>query len=118
MDSALISLLSNAGVAGVVIILIVLGYLVPKPTHQRALKDAARKDREIAKLAEALALERQRSNDTTQAGAVTIQLVRGLVKLAGETRGERGHDVPAGTLRPSEGPLELTADDLGLGPAS
>lgn len=117
MDSTIVTFLANSGVAGIVIVLIVLGWLVPSPTHKRALKESNRKDHEIAKLREALALERQRSNDTTQAGAVTIQLVKGLVKLASEARDERGHDGPDGGLRPSEGPLELTAEDLGLGPS-
>ena len=118
MDSALATLFFNAGVAGAVIVAIVAGWLVPKPTHKRALKENARKDAEIAKLQEALALERQRSNDTTQAGAVTIQLVKGLVKLASEAREERFHGESPGTgeLRPPAGPLELTPEDLGFGP--
>jgi hypothetical protein len=75
--------LFNAGVAGVVIAAIVAGWLVPKPTHDRALEESAKKDLEIGRLQEALALERQRSNDTTQAGQVAIRLVEGLVKLEG-----------------------------------
>jgi hypothetical protein len=66
------------------------------------------------KLAEALGLERQRSNDATQAGSVTNQLIGGLVKLATEHRSlePREHQDTAGGAAPS--PLDLTAKDLGL----
>lgn len=117
MDSSLAAFLANAGVAGVVIILIIAGFLIPKPTHRRVLKDNARKDAEIAKLREALALERQRSNDTTQAGEVTIQLVRGLVKLASE-HGDHHEDhdaAPDGSALPGyQAALDLGGKDLGL----
>ena len=82
MDSALVTVISNLGWGGVVLILMVLGYLVPKPAHTRALEDSARKDQVIGKLQDALDLERQRSNDATQAGAVTNQLIGGLLALA------------------------------------
>src|ERR1700742_154010 len=71
------TVLAGGGAFGVVVLLIILGQLVPGWVYKRAVKESARqsarKDAEIAKLQEALALERQRSNDTTQAGAVTIQ---------------------------------------------
>lgn len=86
MDSALIGVLANLGTGGVVIVLIVLGYLVPKPAHTRVLEESARKDEVIDKLQEAVALERQRSNDVTQAGAVTNQLIGALTTLATEHR--------------------------------
>lgn len=57
LDSALITFLSNAGIAGVVVVLIICGLLIPKPAHDRALEDSARKDAEIKNLREALALE-------------------------------------------------------------
>ena len=109
MDSSLIAVLANLGTGGVVIILIVLGYLIPKPAHARVLEESARKDEVVAKLQEALTLERQRADDATQAGGVTNQLIGGLVKLASEAR-EHGHaELPAG-------PLDLTGKDLGLSP--
>ena len=86
MDSSLISVLANLGMGGVVVVLIVLGYLVPKPAHTRVLEESARKDEVIEKLQEAVALERQRSNDVTQAGAVTNQLIGALTTLATEHR--------------------------------
>ncbi len=119
MDSSLISILVNLGTGGIVIILIILGYLVPKPTHTRALEDSAHKDEVIEKLQEALALERQRSNDATQAGAVTNQLIGALTTLATEHRAAEKHEhqdaadkadaraLPAGSL-------DLTGKDLGL----
>ena len=106
MDSALITFLANAGIAGVVIVLIVFGFLVPKPTHTRALEDSAHKDEEITRLQEALALERQRSNDATQAATVTNQLIGALTSLATEHREAAGKALPAG--------LDLTGKDLGL----
>ena len=110
MDSSLISILANLGTGGVVVLLIILGYLVPKPTHTRVLEDSARKDETIDKLTEALALERQRSNDATQAGAVTNQLIGALTTLATEHRAAEKHD---GTALPAA-PLDLTGKDIGL----
>ena len=119
MDSSLISLLVNGVSGGVVVILIILGYLVPKPTHTRALEDGARKDEVIEKLQEALALERQRSNDATQAGAVTVQLIGALTTLATEHRAAEKHehddaaDKAEARALPAA-PLDLTGKDLGL----
>jgi hypothetical protein len=96
VDSALIGVLANLGTGGVVIVLIILGYLVPRPAHMRVVEDSTRKDEAIDKLQEALSLERQRSNDATQAGAVTNQLIDGLVRLATEHREhEDGHAAAA-----------------------
>ena len=119
MDSSLISVLSNLGTGGIVIVLIVLGYLVPKPTHSRALEDSAHKDEEISKLQEALALERQRSNDATQAATVTNQLIGALTTLATEHRAAEKHEhhdaeVNADARALAVGPLDLTGKDLGL----
>ncbi len=119
MDSSLISVLTNLGTGGVVIILIILGYLIPKPTHTRALEDSARKDEVIGKLQEALTLERQRSNDASQAGAVTVQLIGALTTLATEHRAAEKHehqdaaDKAEARALPAA-PLDLTAKDIGL----
>jgi hypothetical protein len=117
VDSALIGVLANLGTGGVVIVLIVLGYLIPKPTHTRVLEDSARKDEIIEKLQEALALERQRSNDAAQAGAVTNQLIGALTSLATEHRAMEKHehqdaaDKADARALPA---LDLTGKDLGL----
>jgi hypothetical protein len=104
----LISILANLGTGGVVIVLIILGYLVPRPAHARVLEESTRKDEVIAKLQEALDLERQRADDATSAGGVTNQLISGLVQLAGEHREHSGH------REGSAAPLDLTGKDLGL----
>ena len=118
MDSSLISLLVNGVSGGVVVILIILGYLVPKPTHPKALEDSSHKDEEIAKLQEALALERQRSNDATQAATVTNQLIGALTTLATEHRvaEKHEHQDAAGKAEARALPagLDLTGKDLGL----
>jgi Tfp pilus assembly protein PilE len=117
LDSSLITILSNLGTGGIVIILLVLGYLVPKPAYTRAVEDADRKDEEIAKLAEALALERQRSNDATQAATVTNQLIGALTTLATEHRAAEKHEHADAAAKASAlpgAPLDLTGGDLGL----
>lgn len=119
MDSSLVSVLVNLGTGGVVVVLMILGLLIPKPTHTRALEDSAHKDEEIAKLQEALALERQRSNDANQAATVTNQLIGALTTLATEHRAAEKHEhieaaekADARALPP--GPLDLAGKDLGL----
>src|ERR1700750_3366445 len=92
MDSSLVTVLTNLGTRGIVVVLIILGYLIPKPTHTRVLEDSAHKDEEIAKLQEALALERQRSNDATQAAPVTNQLIGALTTMATEHRAAEKHE--------------------------
>ena len=118
MDSSLITILSNLGTGGIVIILVVLGYLVPKPTHSRALEDSAHKDEVIEKLQEALALERQRSNDATQTASVTNQLIGALTTLATANRaaekGEHQDAADKADARALAAGLDLTGKDLGL----
>jgi hypothetical protein len=118
VDSSLISVLTNLGTGGVVVILIILGYLIPKPTHTRVLEDSARKDEVIEKLQEALALERQRSNDATQAGAVTVQLIGALTTLATEHRAAEKHEhqdaADKADARAHPAGLDLTGKDVGL----
>ena len=118
MDTSLITIVSNLGTGGVVIVLIILGYLIPKPTHTRALEDSAHKDEEIAKLQEALALERQRSNDATQAATVTNQLIGALTTLATEHRAAEKHEhadaADKADARALTSGLDLTGKDIGL----
>lgn len=119
MDSSLVSVLTNLGTGGVVVVLIILGLLIPKPTHTRALEDSAHKDEEIAKLQEALALERQRSNDANQAATVTNQLIGALTTLATEHRALEKHEHQDASDKAdahalATGTLDLTSKDLGL----
>lgn len=119
MDSSLVAILVNLGAGGIVVVLLILGYLVPKPAYTRVLDESARKDQVIEHLQEALELERQRSNDATQAGTVTNQLIGALTTLATEHRAAEKHEhteaadkadaraLPAASL-------DLTAKDLGL----
>ena len=119
MDSSLISIVANLGFGGIIIILIISGYLVPKPAHVRVEQESARKDEVIGKLQEALALERQRADDAAQAGGVTNQLISGLVQLATDHRAAEKHEHKdaadkAGEHYAGEGTLDLAAKDPGL----
>lgn len=75
MDSALIAVLTNGGVAGVVVILMILGWLVPKWVY-------ANLEKENKHLREALDLERQRNKEAVSQVGVTNQLISALVSLA------------------------------------
>ena len=66
------------------------------------------------KLTEALALERQRSNDATQAGAVTNQLIGALTTLATEHRAMEKHEHKDAADKADARALDLTGKDLGL----
>ena len=118
MDSSIVSVLANLGTGGVVVLLIILGYLVPKPTHTRAVEDSAHKDEVIGKLQEALALERQRSNDASQTAAVTNQLIGALTTLAAANRAaeknEHQEAADIATARALPATLDLTGKDIGL----
>lgn len=83
MDSELITLLSNAGTAGIVVILLILGLLVPKWAYSKL-------EEENKLLREALHLERQRNGEVSSQAGVTNQLIGALVDLAGEHSKPRG----------------------------
>ena len=89
MDSAVITVLVNAGVAGIVIILIITGYLVPKWVYVHLLKEneALRRDRD---------LQRKRAEEIEGQGEITNQLIGALVRLARSDGGENParKDVP------------------------
>jgi hypothetical protein len=118
VDTALITIVSNLGWGGIIVVLIVLGYLVPKPAYARALEDGTHKDEVISRLTEALALERQRSNDATSTATVTNQLVRALTSLATEHRaaekGEHQDAADKADARALASGLDITGTDLGL----
>ena len=121
MDASLTAVLINLGTGGIVVVLMILGYLAPKPAFQRILD-------ENDKLKEALALERQRSDDATQSSVVTNQLIGALASLAAERRDAdtREEHAEARNARAAEatgsgaGPqearqvLNFTAEDNGL----
>lgn len=67
-DTALISVLSSAGVAGVFCVLFVTGLLFPRSV-------IADKDREIAELKEALEAERDRANTAVAAASATRDIM-------------------------------------------
>jgi len=79
LDTALIDVLVNAGTAGVVIGLIIFGYLVPKWAYSRL-------ESENHSLREALDLERQRNGEIASTAGVTNQLIGALVDLAAERK--------------------------------
>jgi hypothetical protein len=110
---SLIPLITGGGGALVVLTILVwalaTGKLHSDPEFAKLAADNSDLRAANEKLTEALALERQRSNDATRAGAVTNQLIGGLVKLATEHREHDG--LPAGR---GAAPLDLTAKDLGL----
>lgn len=102
VDTAVITVLTNAGVAGVVLILLTLGWLVPKWAYNRL-------EQENKSLREALQLERQRAGEVASSTGVTNQLIGALVDLASERKGIQPPRADAGTT--GEGP-GLTWKDL------
>ncbi|HEV2370929.1 MAG TPA: hypothetical protein VGS19_02070 [Streptosporangiaceae bacterium] len=92
--------------------LFLAGKLHSDREFSKAETDSARKDEVIERLQEALALERQRSNDVAQAGAVTNQLIGALTTLAAEHRDAAGSPGVRAVL-PAV-PLDLTGKDAGL----
>lgn len=82
-DSALLSVLSSAGVAGVFCVLFICGLIVPRFV-------VADKDAEIDELKEAVAAERDRANASVAAASATrdvlaaIQLGRSIAAKAAD----------------------------------
>lgn len=102
MDSALVTVLINSGVAGVVLILLILGWLVPKWAYSRL-------EAENKALREALQLERRRNEEIASTAGVTNQLIGALVDLAGERKGIQPPAAQPGTTGEGSG---LTWKDL------
>lgn len=75
MDSSLIAGIVNLGFGGAIVVLMILGYLVPRPSVTRLL-------RENEELKRALDMERQRSDDAHRAASVTSQIVGALYAYA------------------------------------
>ena len=87
MDTSIVTALTNFGALGVVLILIMIGWLVPKPFFDR-LED------ENKHLKEALRIERQRGTDAENAGRVTTQLITALQDVVTEKHRERRREPP------------------------
>lgn len=75
MDSAVINALVNAGFGGIILILMLLGWLVPKWVYSRLLE-------ENRLLREALELERQRNSENSSQMGIANQLLSAVVDLA------------------------------------
>lgn len=75
MDSAVIDALVNAGFGGIVVILMLFGWLVPKWAYSRLLE-------ENRLLREALELERQRNSENSSQMGIANQLLSAVVDLA------------------------------------
>ncbi len=86
MDSAVLTVLLNAGTAGVVVFLLIFGLLVPKWIYSRL-------EEENKALREALQLERQRSSEAVSQAGVTNQLISALVEIADARRPDREKDL-------------------------
>lgn len=85
MDSALLSVLLNAGAGFLVILLIVFGFLVPKPAADHLLKEKDEwkslyeKERDAHQATrDALVLASQRSDAGVEAAKVTSSLIDAL----------------------------------------
>jgi hypothetical protein len=86
MDTAVLTVLVNAGVAGIVIVLLIMGWLVPKWAYSKL-------EEENRLLREALSLERQRNGEVVSQMGITNQLVGALVELAESRKPDRGKDL-------------------------
>ena|SRR5215475_6544789 len=86
MDSAILTVLVNAGTAGVVILLIIFGYLIPKWAYKKLEEQNKALREENNHLQEALNTERAAANDVAKAGQVTNQLISVLADIATERR--------------------------------
>lgn len=75
VDTATITVLINAGVAGVILLLYILG-VIPSPGQIKDLKE------ENKRLREALALERARGDTAVQATNTTNQILGALHEIA------------------------------------
>ena len=81
MDPALVTLLANAGTAGVVIALILTGLLDPGWVRRK-------NEKRIEHLEKALDLERQRNGEISGQAGIAVQLLGTIRDLAVERRGD------------------------------
>lgn len=86
MDSSLISVLANLGAGGIVVVLIILGYLIPKPAYARLEKENEKLQVANDILGEANATLRTTNNNLSSSGQLTNQVVQALMTIASEHR--------------------------------
>ena len=86
MDSAVLTVLVNAGTAGIAVILMMTGWLVPKWIYKKL-------EKENKALREAYELQRQRSIETASQGVITNQLIQALVDVAEQRKQDRGKNL-------------------------
>lgn len=91
MDSAIVHyMLSYGGAAGLCLLLIMLGLLIPKNAHDRELKAEQDKNHKLSeaneRLQAALDIERETNERLANSGQLTNQLVSALIGLANERR--------------------------------
>lgn len=115
MDSSYIPLITGSGGALIVLALVAWAFYTGKIHSDREYSKVEADNEGLRaandKLAEALALERQRSNDATAAGAVTNQLIGALTSLATEHRAAEKHEHQAAADARA---LDLAGKDIGL----
>lgn len=84
MDSTIVSyLIGGGGAAGLALLLILLGVLVPKPYHDRALDQARRLQDANDVLSGALANAQQLNDRLATSGDLTNRLVTALITVTG-----------------------------------
>lgn len=88
MDTALVSLFVNAGLAGVVVILLITGILITGREYERVL-------RALEKSEDALALERQRNADLLVWASTGTRALQAVARVAEEAAPQQRAGSPA-----------------------
>jgi hypothetical protein len=98
IDSAFVTTLANFGCAGVVVVLMILGFLVPKYSvdkmEKRYQEYIERQEHTIARQQEALSVERRANAELRDAGSTTTQLIEALVEVTAKQALGRPQDHP------------------------
>lgn len=88
MDSSLVTaLLGSGGAAGVALVLILLGVLVPSTYHKRVIEENEKLAQANDVLAAANAQLREANSNLTSSGQLTNQVVTALLDIAAQNRG-------------------------------
>lgn len=102
MDSSLVTaLLGSGGAAGVALVLILLGILVPHPYHKRVIEENEKLAQANDQLSAANAQLREANSNLTSSGQLTNQVVTALLDIAAANRGQ---GAPAGLPPAPKGP--------------
>jgi hypothetical protein len=89
MDSALLTVLINSGAFGVIAILFMTGWIVPKPVYSKV-----EKERDTYK--QATEVERKRANEAENNSALNNRLLQTIIDIAVDNRKVLGPPVTAG----------------------